>query len=269
LSNGQSIGESGGDSIGQQLTAARVEAGLSIEAVSEATRIRQTIIRALEEDDFSRSGGDFYARAHIRGVAEAVHTDPAPLLAAFDARQATHSAPTASEVFESETASRAERRGPNWSAAMAAALALIVIYGGVKIFTGDDSGTPRETTVAGTLAPTRQPTSAPKASAPAPKPSTKPQDAIAQAPRDKVSVELSVSDGKSWVSVTNAGGETLYQGLLEEGQEKTWTDRKKIKMTVGNAGAVSLVVNGKKVGAPGGPGEVARVQFGPDDPENG
>ena len=258
-------------SIGQELAAARVAAGLSVEQVSAATRIRQTLVKAIENDDFSLSGGDFYARAHIRSVAQAVHTDPAPLLSQYDAASGAAGAPTTTAVFETESLAHAERRGPNWSAAMAAALALVVIYGAAQFLTGSDGARPAGT-VAGPVAvpaeetPAASPNSphAPNASAPdAPAP-----DAIAQAPRDRVTVDLVVSDGKSWVAVTNAAGETLFQGLLDEGQEKSWTDRKAVKMTIGNAGAVSLVVNGKDVGAPGSPGEVARVQFTPQDPDN-
>jgi cytoskeleton protein RodZ len=254
-------------SIGQELAAARSRAGLTVEQVSQSTRIRQTIINAIEADDFSRSGGDFYARAHIRGIAQAVHLDPAALLAEFDTT--ADRTPSASAVFESETAARAERRGPNWSAAMVAALALVVVYGGFQYFTGD-SGDRQTQTIAGTLEPRgpETPGATPQASQQPTPDATPRDDAIAQVPRDRVTVALEVSDGKSWVSVTNAAGRTLFSGLLDEGDEKSWSDRKRLKMTIGNAGAVSLVVNGKKVGPPGSAGEVARVQFTPEDPDN-
>ena len=52
-------------SIGEVLTAARREAGLTVTEVSQRTRIRETLIRGIERD-FSACGGDFYARAHPR-----------------------------------------------------------------------------------------------------------------------------------------------------------------------------------------------------------
>jgi cytoskeleton protein RodZ len=256
-------------SIGREIASARAQAGLTVEQVSAATRIRATIISAIEQDDFSKSGGDFYARAHIRSIAQVVHTDPAPLLEQFDAAVGGDDSPSASAVFESETNARPERRGPNWSAAMAAALALLVVYGGVQYFADQDE--PRGTEILAGTDPTPAPNTPaapqdePKATEPATRSS---DDAIAQARPNRVVVELDVSDGKSWVSVTNAAGETLFSGLLDEGQKKRWTDRREIKMTIGNAGAVNLVVNGKRVGAPGGDGEVARVQFTPTDPDN-
>jgi len=101
--------------IGQVLTAARESAGLTVEQVSAATRIRRPLVEAIEHDDLRLCGGDFYARGHIRNMAVAVGTDPAPLLAQFDAEHPQSTPPRAAEVFEPDTA-RPERRGPNWTA---------------------------------------------------------------------------------------------------------------------------------------------------------
>jgi hypothetical protein len=70
--------------IGGALAEARNEAGLTVDQVSERTRIRATIIRAIERDDYAPCGGDFYARGHIRAIARVVGTDPAPLIEQYD-----------------------------------------------------------------------------------------------------------------------------------------------------------------------------------------
>ncbi|MBT2890600.1 RodZ family helix-turn-helix domain-containing protein, partial [Streptomyces sp. McG2] len=62
--------------IGRTLARARTEAGLGVDEVSAATRVRVPIIQAIEQDDFSRCGGDVYARGHIRTLARAVGIDP-------------------------------------------------------------------------------------------------------------------------------------------------------------------------------------------------
>ena len=250
-------------SIGQRLTEARREAGMSLEQVAEATRIRQTIIESVEHDDFSRCGGDFYARAHIKSIAQAVGADPAPLLAEFD-RERGQDAPAATQVFESETSARAERRGPNWTLAMAAALALVLVYGVVQAFSGSSSSSNGPTVAApgpsASSTPTTAASSAPTTPAPAP------SEAVAQAPRDSVTVVLTTAKGKSWVSATDGAGKQLFEGLIDQGQTKTFQAKDKVKLTLGNAGAVSLTVNGKDVGAPGGLGQVSRVEFTPQDP---
>ena len=251
-------------SIGQALTAARESAGLTVEQVAEATRIRRTLVRAIENDDFALCGGDFYARGHIRTIATTVGADPAPLLAQFDAEHEATAPPRAAEVFEPDTA-RPERRGPNWTAAMAAALVLVVGYGIVQVVRG---GGDRTGTVAQGSASSSASRSAGRTTG-APSTSPSPDDsAVAQAPRDRVTVVLRASD-RSWVQATTASGKELLQGLLHRGQVKTFSDRQRVKLVVGNAGAVVLKVNGTDVGAPGRSGQVARVQFGPQDPVAG
>jgi hypothetical protein len=79
--------------IGGALAAARSEAGLTVDQVSERTRIRRTIIRAIEQDDYSPCGGDFYVRGHIRAIARVVGTDPAPLVEQYDMAHGLRCAP--------------------------------------------------------------------------------------------------------------------------------------------------------------------------------
>src|SRR5215207_441759 len=72
--------------IGAALTAARTARGLSVEDVAAATRIRASIIRSMEADDFGACGGTVYARGHLRTIAQVVGTDPRPLVEEFDRR---------------------------------------------------------------------------------------------------------------------------------------------------------------------------------------
>jgi len=72
-------------SIGEDLAAARRRAGLTLTQVSKRTCIRETLICAIERDDYRACGGDFYTRGHIRAIAHAVGADPGPLIAEYDA----------------------------------------------------------------------------------------------------------------------------------------------------------------------------------------
>src|SRR5258706_15630192 len=72
-------------SIGGSLAKARRDAGLTVADVSQRTRIRETIIRGIEQDDYSACGGDFYARGHVRSIARVVGADPASLIGEDDA----------------------------------------------------------------------------------------------------------------------------------------------------------------------------------------
>jgi cytoskeleton protein RodZ len=256
-------------SIGQSLTAARESAGMSVAQVSDVTRIRRTLVTAIENDDFALCGGDVYARGHLRTIAATIGLDPTSMLTQFDAEHERDVSPRAADVFEPDTASP-ERRGPNWSAAMVAALVLVVGYGVVQAVRGGDTG--GGAVVGGVAARGRPSVAASQAAGsnpakPAPRPSAH-GSAVAAAPRDRVTVVLRAKN-RSWVQATTASGKELFQGLLNRGQVKTFSDRQRVRLVVGNAGAVLLRVNGTDVGAPGRPGQVARVQFTPQDPVAG
>jgi len=89
-------------SIGDTLAEARRQAGLTITQVSQQTRIRESIVRAIEQGDFSPCGGDFYARGHIRSIAEVVGVDPVPLIREYDEEHPPGSM-RASQIFEPAT----------------------------------------------------------------------------------------------------------------------------------------------------------------------
>jgi cytoskeleton protein RodZ len=250
-------------SLGSELSAAREEAGLTLEQVADRTRIRRTVIERIEADDFSLCGGDVYARGHVRTLAKVCGIDPVPLVEEFDTLHAAQP-PSATEVFDADTWVARERRGPNWTAAMATAVVILLAVAAFQLLRPPPGGT-----TGGLSTP---PTAAPPAttSAPAPTATATPSGSptlIAKVPPSAqgVTVRLSVTTGKSWVSVT-AGSGKLFEGLVSAGAVKVFTDPNQVKVVIGNAGVVRLVVNGVDIGAAGGAGQVVRLTFGPGDP---
>ncbi|KRV51488.1 hypothetical protein AQ490_01680 [Wenjunlia vitaminophila] len=254
-------------SVGRVLAQARLDAGLTVDEVSARTRIRVPIVRAIEEDDFSRCGGDFYARGHVRQIAKALGIDSGALVARYDAEYGAPTPTQPAQLFETERV-RTDRRRPNWTAAMVAAIAVVIAFVGFNLVRGgDDSGSPRAG--GSSASPTAKPTDkskepGSKVGRPAPTDS-----AIAAAPPDKVTVKATAVDDRSWISATSKNGKSLFQGTLEKGSSETFTDDEEIKLVIGNAGAIKMFVNGKDLGTPGEPGDVARLTFTPGDPEAG
>jgi cytoskeletal protein RodZ len=80
-------------SAGQMLAAAREAAGLSLDDVAHATKLRASILAAMEDDDFSHCGGTVYARGQLRTIAPVVGLDPDELVAAFDRGRAAERRP--------------------------------------------------------------------------------------------------------------------------------------------------------------------------------
>jgi cytoskeletal protein RodZ len=243
--------------IGGTLAKARQEAGLSVPQVAGRTRIRETVIQAIERDDYSMCGGNFYARGHIRSIARATGIDPEPLIEEYDAAHGgSPQAISARQAFEAKTPIKIlERRSPNWSAAMVAALVLVVGYGIFRVATGEESHKAAERAAAPA---TRAPTAVrPSHSA-----------AVAQAPRKEVTVKLKAKRA-SWLSVQDDKGKQLFSGVIRPGQSEEWTAKKRILLVIGNGGGVRMTVNGKDVGSPGQDGQVVRLSFGPGTPQKG
>jgi len=251
-------------SLGSDLREAREAAGLTLEDVAERTRIRRTLVERIEADDFAPCGGDVYARGHVRTIARVVGLDPEPLVSEFD-RLHQPAEPTASEVFEAETYVTRERRGANWTAVMVAALIVILAIGGFQLLRGR-SLSPNGPSAALSRSSTPAATSGTGTSTlPSPSVTSTGPTVIAQATGQGVQVQLTVATGKSWVSASNAQG-ALFEGLVSAGQIKDFTDSQRVKLVIGNAGAVRLVVNGVDLGPPGGSGQVVRLSFGPGNP---
>lgn len=248
--------------VGASLAAAREEAGLTVAEVAEQTRIRATVVRAIESDDFSLCGGDVYARGHVRSIARAVGADPDAFVAEFDASHA-QLAPTAAEVFESETATRRERRGPNWSAVMATVLvAAVAVLGFQLVSGGNDPGRETATVAEPDPTPTVTQTGSVEPSA------TPTESPVAAVPTNEVTLKVSaLPGGLSWVQVTNASGEVLFSGNLSDGASRFFRDKRRLELVAGNSAGVVLVVNGSDLGSPGGQGEVSRLTFRPGDPD--
>ncbi len=257
-----------GPSIGTALKKARIAAGLTVDEVSSTTRVRIPIVHAIEEDDFTRCGGDVYARGHIRTLARAVHLDPAPLVESYDAAHGGRPAPTpAAPMFEAERL-RPERQRPNWTAAMVAAIVAVIGFVGFTAFGGGDEKTKKPVAEGSAPQPApKQSGGKPVASQTPQAPKPEPSDsAIAAAPKDLVTVVLTADSGESWISAKDHNGRLLFDGTLSQGESKTFTDKESVDLVLGDAGAVKLFVNGKEIKEDFQPGQVERLTYTKEDP---
>ena len=259
-------------SVGRALKQARIDAGLSVDEVSASTRVRVPIVFAIEEDDYSRCGGDVYARGHVRALARTVGLSADELVAQYDAEHGGRPEPTsAAPLFDAERV-KPEPRRPNWTAAMVAAIVAVVGFVGFTLFSGgDDSGS----SVSADSSPsasgssggtTKGPDPTESAKDPKPDPTDSP---IAAAPANRVTVKVVAAGGSSWVSAEDRTGRRLHEGLLQDGDSETFMDKERVSLVLGNGGAIELFVNGKKVERSTGPGQVERLTYTKGDPEQG
>ncbi len=227
-------------SIGDALAEGRRQAGLTITQVSQRTCIRETIIRGIERGDFSGCGGDFYARGHIRSIAGAVGIDPEPLVREYDATMGAPQAISAADVFQPVTPVRLkERRRPNWTAALAVALVLVV--GGffaLRHFSGSPAATAakQDAKVHQTGAH--------------PRPDASASPAAARKGTRRLHIRLTATQN-CWVQLRRPSGATIFSGMVYSGTSMYWTERHNVLMTIGNPAAVTLTVNGQNKIPPG------------------
>jgi transcriptional regulator with XRE-family HTH domain len=227
-----------GVSIGDTLAEARRQAGLTVTQVSQRTCIRETIIRGIERGDYSACGGDFYARGHIRSIARAVGADPEPLIREYDQTLGAPRAISAADVFEPATPIKIkERRRPNWSAAMAVVLAVIVGFVVYHVVSSSHAK-PSASSSSGALATTHKP-AAKHPTHPKPAPTPSPPSLA-----NDVVIRLTAMED-CWVDLTTAGGRQIYSGIVYAGSSMHWTETEAVSLRLGNPGHVSLTVNGK------------------------
>ncbi|MGH3510626.1 MAG: helix-turn-helix domain-containing protein [Nocardioidaceae bacterium] len=235
--------------IGPELAAARRRLGLSVDEMAERTRIRPHIIEAIEVDDFTSCGGDFYARGHLRTLARVLGTDAVPLISTYDTSYAT--APIdARQVFEAELANgmsaglRGTMGGPRWGVLAGVVLTLLLVWGLVRLFATQPPELVRPAPIvldgsAGVSHP--YPQLRPAAVSPVP-------------------VVLAVSRATD-VVVRDDTGHRVFAGQLAAGAGKHLRVRPPVTVRASDAGAVAVTVAGAPKGVVGQDGVSARRTF--------
>lgn len=223
-------------SVGSTLERARRQRGLSVDEVSQSTRIRPHIVGSIEHDEFAACGGDVYARGHIRTLASTLQVDPAPLVAEYDA--AHRSAPPVPLTLPGAPGGPAGAPGtPRWMTAALVLLTLVAIIAALQLLLARSTPTARP----GRLA-RPGPSLPPKGSHPVPTPAR-------PAPATPASLVVRVTGLRCWVSVQAADGRSLVASVLTTGQQVSFTDPTRLQVILGDAQAVDVVVNGHDLGA--------------------
>jgi hypothetical protein len=221
-------------SIGDSLAEARRQAGLTITQVGQQTRIRESIIRGMEADDFSGCGGDFYARGHIRSIATVIGLPAEPLIREYDAEHGPPGAMRAADVFEPSTPIKIrERRSPSLSLIVVVVLLAIIGFSAYHLVS---------------LRAANSAVALPRVSAtvkPKPKPKPRPSPSAPVALTDVV-IHLTANED-CWVQLTSStDGAQIYMGTIPAGSSMTWTEKHAVKVTLGNPGGIVLTVDGKR-----------------------
>src|SRR4051794_13762535 len=148
---------------------------------------------------------------------------------------------------------------------MAVALVLICVVAGAQLVSRGGNGNDNKQSTLPVPTSSPRPTSQPVETNPSPAPT----NAVAIVPQNGVHVRVRVIGDRSWIHVTGASGQLLFQGILKKGAQRDFADARRIRMTIGNAGAVALIVNSRDLGVAGGKGEVVQKDYGPASSSSG
>ena len=249
-------------SLGSLISKARKDAGLSIEDLSAATNIRTTLLRDIEDNNFSQCGGETYARGHLRNIAIKLNIDPQIFLTVFEDEQMRVDRTMQDLLVENNVMREPkEVRKVSWKVLVTISVASLLVAGLAQIIVSNDS-TP-DIPVASQETPTASasPESTPEPSATQ---EVVPTDEATISTGQGVEVIFTATRARSWLFVSDSSGRVLFSGQISVGVTKTFSSDLTLNLKIGNAGGVDLSVNGKKIDSLGADGQVVSVSYGVD-----
>ncbi len=236
--------------IGPKITHAREMLDMSIDELSQRTRIRPHVLEAMEVDDFGPCGGDFYARGHLTAIARTLGLTLDPLMKAYEEHYAQGPI-NARRVFEAELSTglssgmRATLSGPRWSLLIGSVLCLTMVWALARMFAGPSdhlTAAPDPGTQTAGLAANHQPITSPLMT-------TTP-------------MSVTAAYAPAHVVVRDRTGKVLWSGDLKIGARRQIVGLAPFGVSADNAGAVVVTVKGKGLGTIGTPGTAGSRKFG-------
>ena len=234
---------------GAKLREARENQGITLEAVEAETNIRKLYISAMEEENFAILPPQVYALGFVKQYADFLQLDADALSNEF--KQIAYPV-----VLEEDVQLQPEKphksfnlsRLPLKNITLAVVFLLLVIWAGNYVvgYLSNNLNHPDQTN------PTKVENTAKNPSTSTPQ--TTPNNG-------QLKLQLKVKAGKSCWILVKVDGEKKLEATLGNGQQQTFTAKDSIYIRLGNAGAVDLFVNDKKIEPLGGLGQVAEKEF--------
>ena len=284
---------------GAFLRQAREARGLSLQQVSIATKIGLHALESLERNEAAKLPGGIFSRSFVRAYAREVGLDPevtvSRFVAAFPDASGADDMPVPATPEQLESFDSQRRMAVTIVRLLG--ISLIVLVVALIVYSLWQRRAPAaqstQTSAEGTTPATEVPRPAvqlqevPPASSPAPavgtpapagpaasEPAAAPQIPVSSAPAAAGAptgvggaaaplVVGLVASEPCWLSVT-VDGATLAQRTLAAGERTEYRASRTITLRIGNAGALSMTVNGKPAKSLGELGQTATTTITPD-----
>lgn len=239
-------------SFGEYLRGIRRMNRVSLEQVAEATRIRVALLRAIEQEDFTRLPAEVFCIGFLRAYAQVVGADGGEAVRRYRAQQRLRQQ-TSARVPPPE----ARRRGVSRKLVftLAALLALIAV-GLLAYRLGEWSFAPSASVPASPGADEPAPPPAERLAAQPPSEASK---AVVTPSRPKRVLAITAHEN-SWVKVVIDQGATS-EHKLKPGDHLRLEAQNSFNLLIGNVGGVRLNLDDQPVTIPGKRGEVVNIHL--------
>jgi cytoskeleton protein RodZ len=265
--------------IGAKLRQERVGRGLAIDDISRDTRIAPRFLEAIETDDYSTLPGIVFTRNFVRQYALTLQLDPDPLLAELpkpDESTAPLPNPPSSperprSSYHRDRRMRSIRSSTAWLLVIGGVGAAYIYFHKHSPRAGAPQTRPAAASPKAAETPGSQKTAvvqtagAASAAMPPAKLSSRPSP-VFSSKTAPVQVSLTTHDESAWVQVS-ADGRIAFTGMLKPNETKEVSAAEQVKVTTGNAGALTISLNGKTLDSIGPLGEVRAVRLTAEGPQ--
>jgi cytoskeleton protein RodZ len=273
-------------SVGETLRRERLRAGLDLEKISQDTKISVRMLEQIEANQFEKLPGGVFARSFVRQYARAVGLDEEEIAAELGrtVEPAAKPAPVVEETSRPEldlppvAVWGGESRLRQSSSLPALALLVLMVVGCSIAYTWwqksrHSSSPPAQAQVEESVPATAVPPEAPPAqTAPeAANPPSQPGAAPVASPVSNATIETAAGTltvgltaaEATWVQA-KANGKVVFSGIIQPNETKSLQAADTVTLRIGNAGGISISLNGKAIPAVGPKGQVRVVQLRPD-----
>jgi cytoskeleton protein RodZ len=273
---------------GEKLRREREMRGVTLDEISESTKISRRHLESLEKEDFDSLPGGIFNRGFVRAYARFLGLDEEQAVADYAAVTTEQPPPPDQfplEVHEKPDPKLNPRRStlPLVLAVLALVAVLAIFWARTKIrpqekttitevpaATGTSSATPSVPPATPSLAAsTGRPSTTGSPAGPAGgvihAPSVTPSPSAMPSPRptpDNTFLLVVKAKEDAWISLS-ADGKRVWEGILRADKQRSVRAGKRIEITTGNAGGLQVRLNGKSVSALGNQGEVRTLTFTP------
>jgi cytoskeleton protein RodZ len=261
---------------GARLRREREAQGISHQQAAESLNLDTMVLAHLEANDFAALGAPVFVKGHLRRYSSMLGLAEDEVVGLYERSKQQLGEP--SLVPKSRLEMAPVRGKPRWPWVVGGAVMFFVASGLIAYLSehglpwagtaSEESAAPVLQEVPATTTPAPAAASAPTVAGPAdstPAVPTAAQAASAALQPGQVSLQLKFS-ADSWVEVFDGSGKAVLYDLGKAGTERTLTAAAPLSVTIGNAAAVAVAVNGRALPAlPRAEGQVlARFSIGPD-----